>query len=219
MSDPMAEVDAADCEVLSDVLAFLDDFDEAHTDLDCAPSATSSGADSDSPSSSVGAQSPSTPSLQPATSTTPDNRPRVRALDKSKTRPRRLDRYWTKKHEMNKLRGEVEYLDNKLELLRQCARSPAEIKVTSELGVTIRRVCHWRLANWKRLAAHEREMRERAENTNTKLRELLHYQQQWTSGMNGEVAQAAGALAKVRQKVCMAALVAVILISHWDFVA
>lgn len=211
MSDPMADVD---CDVLSDVLAFLEDMDEQHTDLDSTLSSLSS--DSDARSST---NSPPSTVVPPTTTTaTPkrSNASRTHAQGPSSKlpRPRRLDRYWTKKHEMNKLRGEVEYLSNKLELLRQCARSPAEIKMTSELGVTIRKVCHRRVANLKRLATHERVMRERAERTNAKLRVLLQYQRQWTDSLGSEVAQATDVLEKVRRRPGMHSLATAIAASN-----
>jgi hypothetical protein len=182
-----------DNDVLSDVLAFLDGFDEQNTDLDSALSSPSSDGDHDSKSHS--SSTTSLPSPEP-TNQSRTNRQISLDLDKM-PRSRRLDRYWNKKHEINKLRGEVEYISNTLELLRQCA--PSEIKVTSDLGVTIRKVCHWRLSNWKRLATHEQVMREWAERINAKLRVQLQYQLQWTDRVGSEVAQSARILTKVRQ--------------------
>jgi hypothetical protein len=210
MSDPIADVD---CDVLSDVLAFLEGMDEEQTDLDSTLSSLSS--DSDAHSST---NSPPPAVALPITTTAKRSsatRMHARELSSKMPRPRRLDRYWTKKHEMNKLRGEVEYLSNKLELLRQCARSPSEIKVTSELGVTIRKVCHRRVGNLKRLATHERVMRERAENTNAKMRVLLQYQRQWTNSLGSEVEHVVDVLEEVRRRIGMDSLAVTSTVSNW----
>jgi hypothetical protein len=189
METPTVACSCADHDTLSDVLSFIDSQGDDHTDNGLG-SSTTSGASSDSATDTATAVG--------ATTSTSGSRPRAHAQGKAKKRPPRPDRYWTKKHEMNKLQSEVEHLNNKIKLLRLCARSPGEIKVTSALSVTIRKSCNRKLANWKRLVNHEREMRERAEHTNAKLRALLQYQRQWTDGMNGEVVQAVGALRKVR---------------------
>lgn len=189
MEAPAVDCHAADHDVLSDVLSFLDSHGDDHTDGHTDDGMASSPRASDSDSATV------ISTTMAATA----SRPGARAKAKTKKRPPRPDRYWAKKHELNKLRSEVEHLNSKLKLLRLCARSPGEIKVTSALSVTIRKTCNRKLASWKRLVNHEREMREQAERTNAKLHALLQYQRQWADGMSGEVAQAVGALRQVRQ--------------------
>lgn len=108
-----------------------------------------------------------------------------------KTRRSRFERYWNKKHELNVLRCEVLHLSNKLELLRQCIR-PTQSARPVDIGVRSEE------ETWKLLADNERNMLERAEEINTKLRALLSLQRQWTTQMWEEFQQFRSQQSKVR---------------------
>lgn len=182
-------VDCLDPVALDELLDFLDDFEGEHR----SPVST---ANNERVSGHFSPQSPSALSRPSAKPTKPTPRNANRPEKKKKTRPKRHERYWNKKHEMQSLRDEVEYLTNKLDILRQCARSPADARMISELGVTIQNVNQ--PAHWRRLANHESQVRTRSEILNGKLRALVRHQRQWSINFSLKLDQLASMHDKVR---------------------
>lgn len=158
----------ADAAVLADVLAFLDQFE-----VDDRPEPAQRAPEASSPAP----QSAAEPSASPQKRRKP-REPNAQARNRA-----RLALYRRKKQELQALRGEVEGLARRLDILRRCGASELEARAADALSVTIRRA----RIDWRRVAERERALRAQAEQSNADLRRLVEMQQQWASDVGGQL--------------------------------